>query len=179
MTEPDFELEGLRSLDPRAVTAIHDRFFNQLYRYAAYRTGDSLLAEDLASEAFVRMLEAVRAGKGPNTSLRGWLVGTMANLVNDHFRRTYGRPTESLSEGLRSGSPDLGELAEERERMAAVRVALKRLTPEQQHVLALRFGNELSLEETAQLMDRSANAIKALQFRALASLRRELGKVHP
>jgi RNA polymerase sigma-70 factor (ECF subfamily) len=46
------------------------------------------------------------------------------------------------------------------------------LTSEQQHVLALRFADEHSLEETAAIMEKSVNAVKALQFRAIASLRR-------
>jgi len=172
--EPIPDLLALRSFDPEAVSAIHTRFFVDLFRYAAYRTGDDQLAEDLASETLVRLLESVKAGKGPTTSLRGWLMGTLANLVNDHFRQAYGKPTQELSEDLHSNSPDLSALAEQNERQTAVRHALGRLTAEQQHVLSLRFGSELTLEETAQLMDRSANAIKALQFRALTSLRREL-----
>lgn len=174
VTEASSEILALRALDAEAVSAVHARYFVELYRYAAYRTGDPQLAEDLASEALVRLLEAVRSGKGPATSLRGWLMGTAAHLVNDHYRRAYGRPTEELTENLHSDGPDVSTLAEQSERQGDVRRALLRLTPEQQHVLSLRFGSELSLEETAQLMDRSVNAIKALQFRALAGLRREL-----
>jgi RNA polymerase sigma-70 factor (ECF subfamily) len=62
------------------------------------------------------------------------------------------------------------------EQRRAVQSALSRLTDEQQHVLALRFGGGFSLEETAGLMGKNANAIKALQFRALAALRRALGE---
>ena len=84
-----------------------------------------------------------------------------------------GRRVQIVS-ALMDGERDVSALAEQSERQADVRRALHRLTPEQQHVLSLRFGSELSLEETAQLMERSVNAIKALQFRALAGLRREL-----
>ena len=174
VNEPLSELTALRSLDAEAISAIHTRYFPELYRYAAYRTGDDQLAEDLASETLVRLLEAIRSGKGPTTSLRGWLLGALANQVNDHFRRAYARPTSELSEDLRANGKDLSTLAEDSDQRAAVRRALGRLTAEQQHVLSLRFGSELSLEETAGLMDRSVNAVKALQFRALASLRREL-----
>jgi RNA polymerase sigma-70 factor (ECF subfamily) len=177
--EAQTELDNLRSLDPRTVAAVHERYFAELFRYARFRTGDAQVAEDIASEALVRLLEAVSSGKGPATSLRGWLMGTLSNLVNDHFRLAYGRPTDELSEELRSNGPDLGALAEEKEQKAVVRQALGGLTAEQQHVLSLRFGSELSLEETAQAMDRSVNAIKALQFRALASLRRELEARRP
>jgi RNA polymerase sigma-70 factor (ECF subfamily) len=174
VTDASSEIMALRALDAEAISAVHARYFVELYRYAAYRTGDPQLAEDLASEVLVRLLEAVRVGKGPATSLRGWLMGTASHLVNDHYRRAYGRPTEELNENLRSDAPEVSAQAEQNERQADVRRALLRLTPEQQHVLSLRFGSGLSLEETAQLMDRSANAIKALQFRALAGLRREL-----
>jgi DNA-directed RNA polymerase specialized sigma24 family protein len=51
------------------------------------------------------------------------------------------------------------------------------LTTEQQNVLALRFGDGYSLEETAAAMRKNVNAIKALQFRALASLQRYIGEV--
>jgi RNA polymerase sigma-70 factor (ECF subfamily) len=53
---------------------------------------------------------------------------------------------------------------------------MRHLTGEQQHVLALRFGGAYSLEETAVLVGSNVNAIKALQFRALQSLRRALSK---
>ena len=57
-----------------------------------------------------------------------------------------------------------------------VRSALRELTSDQQHVLALRFGSECSLAETANIMGKKPNAIKQLQFRALAALRRHLGE---
>jgi RNA polymerase sigma-70 factor (ECF subfamily) len=51
------------------------------------------------------------------------------------------------------------------------------LTADQQNVLALRFSQGYSLEETASLMKKNVNAIKALQFRALAALQRKLREV--
>lgn len=57
------------------------------------------------------------------------------------------------------------------------RYALTLLTEEQQQVLALRFGQGYSLEETATRMEKNVNAVKALQFRALASLQRQIGEV--
>lgn len=153
VTEPLPDLIALRALEAEAISAIHTRYFPELYRYAAYRTGDDQLAEDLAAETLVRLLESLQSGKGPTSSLRGWLMGTLANQVNDHFRRVYARPTTELSEDLRAEGKDLSALAEDTDQRAAVRRALARLTPEQQHVLSLRFGSELSLEETAGLMD--------------------------
>jgi RNA polymerase sigma-70 factor (ECF subfamily) len=65
-------------------------------------------------------------------------------------------------------------MIERREQDSKVRQAVAGLTPEQQHVLALRFSEGLSLEETANVMKKNVNAIKQLQFRALAALNRKV-----
>ena len=63
-----------------------------------------------------------------------------------------------------------------REQNRLVQQAVAQLTDEQQHVLALRFGQGYSIEETAVFLKKNINAVKALQFRALASLQRQIGE---
>jgi RNA polymerase sigma-70 factor (ECF subfamily) len=167
VSEERAELESLRALDPQAVSLIHARYFPQLYRYARYRLGDPSAAEDVASEALV-------AGSGPTSTLRGWLLGTAANLINDSLRRRYAKPEEGLSEEIAAEGPTPHDHAEGSEMIRAVRAGILRLTADQQHVLALRFGSEYSLEETAAILRKKTNAVKALQFRALAALRRAM-----
>jgi RNA polymerase sigma-70 factor (ECF subfamily) len=175
-SEPQ-DLKGLRRLDPEAITRIHNRYFPMVYRYARFRLSDEGLAEDVAAEAFTRLLEYSHAGKGPHDSVRGWLMRTTSNLVNDFYRLHYTRTTEDLSEHLPTELPDPPALAELQEEKNALYRALTMLTVEQQHVLALRFGSGFSLAETADALGKKANAIKALQFRAIAALRREMGVV--
>jgi len=166
-------LPDLRQLDPHALGALHDRHFPELFRYARYRLGDSDAAEDAASETFVRLLEALQSGRGPRSSPRGWLFGTLRHIVDDHYRAAYARgfeadPVDAYGDGTPDAAVEAGE--EQRE----IRRAMRFLTSEQQHVLTLRFGGGYSLEETGEMMGRKANAIKALQFRALQALRRHL-----
>lgn len=175
MTADDEAMSQIRRLDPIALGALHDRHFPELFRYARYRLGDSAVAEDTVSETFVRLLEAAQAGRVPRSSLRGWLFGTLRHVVDDHFRAAYRRPQEDLGHAKLVDDLVPDGLVEAEELRQEVRRALRRLTGEQQHVLALRFGGGYSLEETAALMGRNSNAIKALQFRALQTLRRTLG----
>ena len=164
---------GLRQLDPHALGSLHDEHFPELFRYARYRLGDADAAEDAASETFVRLLEALQRGHGPRSSPRGWLFGTLRHIVDDHYRAAYARGFEADPvDATDDRSPDAA--LEANERQGQVRRALRFLTSEQQQVLALRFGGGYSLEETAEMMGRKANAIKALQFRALQALRRHL-----
>ncbi len=166
------DLRQLQSLDPQAVTMIHNRYYGEVYRYASYRLDDSAIAEDVASEVFVILLEAVNRGNGPHSNLRGWLLGTASHLVTDHYRKQYAHPTESLPEDWRLPSDDPSEVAEGKDHLQQVKVAIQKLTPEQQNVLTLRFGNDYSLEETAVIIGKNINAVKAIQFRALTALRR-------
>ncbi|MCB9113197.1 MAG: sigma-70 family RNA polymerase sigma factor [Anaerolineales bacterium] len=167
----------LEKLDSKAIGAVYDQYFPEIYRYALYRVGDQSLAEDIASDVFIRLLEAVRSGRGPETNLKGWLIGTASHIITDHLRKKYRRPEEEIPESLADLGPGPATEADQREKNRLVRDAYSKLTPDQQMVLALRFGQGYSLEETATHMDKNVNAIKALQFRALAALQREIGEV--
>lgn len=170
-------LDGLRKLDSQSIAAIYDQYFSEVYRYVRYRVNDDAVAEDIASDVFVRLLEAAQKRQGPQTSLKGWLIATASNAVNDHLRRHYRRPTEALSDSMPDDSSSVQADVDLREQNRAVHAAYAQLTSEQQHVLALRFGQGYSLEETAVYMKKNVNAIKALQFRALAALQRQIGEV--
>jgi RNA polymerase sigma-70 factor (ECF subfamily) len=170
-------LDGLQKLDSQSIGAIYDRYFPEVYRYVCYRVSDNAIAEDIASDVFVRLLEASQKKKGPQTNLRGWLIATASNAVNDHHRRHYRRPVEALSEAMPDGSVNVHSEVDVREQNRLVQSAVAQLTMEQQHVLTLRFGEGYSLEETAVILNKNVNAVKALQFRALASLQRFIGEI--
>lgn len=171
------ELSNLREIDSKTIGAIYDQYFSEVYRYVLYRVGDQTVAEDIASDVFIRLLEAVNQGRSPQTNLKGWLIGTASHVVADHMRKKYRRPEEEVTESLPDLTPGPASEVDQREQNRAVQSAYTQLTPEQQNVLALRFGQGYSLEETAEFMNKNVNAIKALQFRALAALQRELGEV--
>jgi RNA polymerase sigma-70 factor (ECF subfamily) len=170
-------MDGLRRLESQAIGAIYDQYFSEVYRYVRYRVGDDAAAEDIASDVFMRLMEATQKNQGPTSTLKGWLIATASNAVNDHLRRQYRRPTEELSDAMPDHDASVQSEVDQREQNKLVQSAYTELTVEQQHVLALRFGQGYSLEETAAIMKKNVNAIKALQFRALAALQRQIGEV--
>jgi len=174
MGDQEALLQKLRKLDSQAITQIHALYYPAVYRYVRYRLGDESLSEDITSEAFVRLLEAFHKGRGPKNSLKGWLIGTASNLVNDHFRNQYNQPIHSLSEQITSSTGNPEHQVDEAARRAMIQSAFARLSPHQQHVLALRFGSGFSLAETAAVMGKTVNAVKQLQFRALVTLRQNM-----
>lgn len=170
-------LDGLRKLDSQIIGAVYDKYFPEVYRYARYRLNDEHIAEDIASDVFVRLLEASQDGRAPYSNLKAWLFSTASHIITDHLRRAYRRPLESLSENLLDTESVLSDEFDRREQARYFQQAYAQLTSEQQNVLALRFGQGCSLEETASVLKKNVNAVKALQFRALAALQRNIGEV--
>jgi len=171
------ELDELRRLDPSAISKVYDRYFPEVYRFVRYRLNDEHIAEDIASDVFVRLLEASQAGRGPQTNLKSWLMSTASHIVIDHLRRNYRRPEDELPETMSDGTAAISVDYEIQERNNRIRVAMQTLTEEQQYVINLRFNQGYSLEETAEMMNKNINSVKQLQFRALAALNRAVGEV--
>lgn len=167
-------LARVQDYDPAALAQVYDLYAGRIYRYIYYRLGDTGLAEDLTGTVFVRMLEAIRTGKAWNTSFSGWLYRIAHNLVVDHIRRERQSEGPLFDESLAARDQDPVHLVERRIEHERLRRALGRLTEEQAQVIALKFADGLSNAEVAHLMGKSEGAIKSLQFRGLAALRRIL-----
>ena len=168
------ELDGLQQLDPKVISTVFDRYFPIVFRYVRYRVSDVAQSEDIASDVFLRLLEAVKNGKGPNSNIKAWLLSTASHSVNDHHRKKFRRPTEEINESYQDIQASPAEASEQRERQRRIQLAFSKLTPEQQDVITLRFEQELTLEETAAIMKKKVNAVKQLQLRALAAMNRQI-----
>ncbi|WP_322489833.1 ECF subfamily RNA polymerase sigma factor, BldN family [Chloroflexus sp.] len=167
-------LRRARELDTDALAAIHDTYYQSLYRYVSFRISDRQTCEDLVSEVFMRPLTALHQRKAPTNNLRGWLFGVASHVVSDYFRQTYHNPNEPLNEQIVSQAPLPAEIAEKEVAIEKFRKAISTLTEDQQHVLALRFGENLPIHEIAHLLGKTEGAVKQLQARALAALARHL-----
>jgi RNA polymerase sigma-70 factor, ECF subfamily len=168
-------LAQAQKMDPQALAAIHDRYYMVVYRYVHYRLDDEMVVEDITSEVFIRLINALQKGEGSIKNVQAWLLGTASHIVHDHLRHKYRRPTESIEIHENLPSNNLTEVSvEDNLEKGIVRKAMQKLTEEQQHVLALRFSSELTIEDTARAMKKSINAVKVLQFRALSALRRHV-----
>lgn len=173
--ESDTLLERAHLFDPQALAELHDQLYPEVYRYVCFRVSDAQVCEDISSEAFLRFLVVLKKKTQTVQSARGWLLGTANHLVMDFYRKKYRRRDEDLDHHI--NFPDHHSPEDEAEATFTneeVRLAMRNLTGDQQHVIALRFTQDLSLDETARIMGKSVNAVKVLQFRALAALRRQL-----
>jgi RNA polymerase sigma-70 factor, ECF subfamily len=163
-----------RSGDEDAIVTIYHNYFDPVYQFCRLRVGDDQTAQDLTSEVFTRFIQSLKRETAPQTSLRGWIFRVTRNLIYDYYGREKELPVETLDQWLISTDTDPEVQALQTMQIERARRAIGMLSPAQQEVLMLRFDQQLSLQETADIMDRQANAIKALQFRAVNTLRQIL-----
>jgi RNA polymerase sigma-70 factor (ECF subfamily) len=174
LKQGDALLQRAQRLDEAALTEIYDEYAPAIYRYVYRKTGDRDTAQDLTAETFHRLLEALHREAGPREHLSGWLYRVAHNLIVDFYRSQPDDAPTSLEDVNPSVPPSQGEALARTDRAARARAALERLTPLQQQVVILRFLEEMSLREVAQVLNRTVGSIKALQHRAVNSLQRLL-----
>ncbi|MBL8156516.1 MAG: sigma-70 family RNA polymerase sigma factor [Anaerolineae bacterium] len=158
--------------DRDAFAALYRANVQAIFRYIVHRVGDAALAEDFTADVFVRALKSLATYEDQGKPLVAWLYRIAHARVVDHYRRVGRRPAEDdLDEGSEVAiQPDMDQSLFRRQMAQMLRQAITGLTDEQQQVVVLRFVEGCSLEEAAQVMGKNANAIKALQHRALRSL---------
>ncbi|MGH9110654.1 MAG: RNA polymerase sigma factor [Acidimicrobiales bacterium] len=163
--------------DQVALDAAVRRAWTVVYHRARARVVDPAEAEEVAQEVFCRVL--LRLGATPGTDLEvraGYLRRAASNLLADRWRaRARHRDADRRVAESRPAEPAPPDerlvVAEEHE---TLRRALARLPPVQRQVLRLRIVEELSAEETAAVVGKSAAAVRQIQHRALKTLRSHL-----
>lgn len=138
--------------------------------------------EGATDDVFLRVFRGLDRFEGTPAGFRSWVFTIAHHLVVDRRRFASRRPAEIAVERLPDVAAPNGPEASVVAGLglARLRALLDLLTPEQRDVLLLRFVADLSLEEVAEAQGRTVGAIKALQHRALASVRRlleELGEI--
>ena len=167
-------LERASRAEPAALGAVYDQYADRIYAYIYRRVGQAEVAEDLTGQVFMRMLEAIRRDQGWRSSFSGWLYRIAHNLVIDYYRRRGRVTLIDIDEAtpIRATEGDPVRSTESLLNREQLRAALFQLTEEQAEVITLRFMEERSIAEVADLMDKTEGAIKALQYRAVLALRR-------
>ncbi|MEX0749711.1 MAG: sigma-70 family RNA polymerase sigma factor [Dehalococcoidia bacterium] len=166
-------VDAARSLREDAWAEIYRRHAEQVYSYIFFRLGDQHAAEDLSADVFVKAISGIKGYTYRGTPLLAWLYRIAHNVTADYRK--------SATRRMQHHSADLAENIEEREdaisllhERSDMLSAIRGLTEDQQQVIILRFYQGMSNADVGRVMARPEGAVKALQSRALRSLRRIL-----
>ncbi|MFN8376892.1 MAG: sigma-70 family RNA polymerase sigma factor [Anaerolineae bacterium] len=154
-----------------AFSALYRAHVQTVFRYIYHRVNNVQLAEDLTGDVFTRALTGLASYQDMGKPFLAWLYSIAHARVVDYYRRA-GRQSDESDEVIERipVSHDMDEGILRRQAVKALREAITSLTGEQQQVVILRFIEGYRIEQVAEIMGKNANAIKALQHRALRSL---------
>jgi RNA polymerase sigma-70 factor, ECF subfamily len=195
---PVFEqmLVDAKKGDTAAITALYRHALPGVFGYIAARVPDRFTAEDLTSEVFLKMLEGIESVRATEEAgMIAWLLQVARITVALYYRKREKQPecvslspvNEERDTGISEGytifinHPDTDPIlrSEAREDWEVVVSAINCLTEEQRQILVGRLILGYDVTTVARMVGKQANAVKALQFRALQSLNRLLAKKRP
>ena len=171
---------GLRRRDPSLLDELIGRYQYRLPRYLWTLTGSREAARDLFQETWIRVLEKSHQ-YNPRWRFEAWLFSIARHLAIDLLRR---RQPESLEALLRPGdallprewpaseSPTPFQAVAQAEQAERVQRALRRLPAETREVMVLRFQEDLSLNEIAEVVRAPVSTVKSRLYRALEAFRK-------
>ena len=160
-----------------AFGVLYERHVQKVHRFLAAHLDNPLDAEDLTSDVFIRAWRSLPFFHDRGVPFPAYLLRIARNAMVDHYRRPSLFSPSSLVdvENVKTQSQtEPVEIVITRIKHQHLRHVLQQLRPDYRTVLALRFLSGLTPEETARVMRRSAGAVRVLQHRALAALRRLL-----
>jgi RNA polymerase sigma-70 factor, ECF subfamily len=182
----DADVSRLRRGDLDALALLVERYQHRLYRYLLRLVRQQAEAEDLFQQTWLRVASQIRRFD-PRRNFDAWLFTLARNLAIDHLRRVH---PESLDDkdaansthtpaALRASDPPAVEVMIAREHSRFVAAAMENLPILYREVLALRFEEEMKLEEIAQVLDAPLSTVKTRLRRGLENLRETLDARFP
>lgn len=167
-------IQKAKDFDSDAWTQIYQRYYPKIYAYLHHRLEDTNTTEDIAADVFLRACEKIGSYKYRGTPLLAWLYRIAHNQMVDYIRREAKMNTKPLTEETLAQSSTKQDTTEGTLIREELKTVLRNLTEDQRQVILLKFFGDLSNAEVAGIIRKSEGAVKALQHRALASLKRIL-----
>lgn len=171
-------LRAARNLDQKALTTIFDLYSPPLYKFVSRLVHDPVLSDQIVADVFVQFVEELGAGKGPRANIRLYLYRIAHRMLVERFRDTH--PFSSLEVAIRTRedsktAPTPAQM-DERSTMESLLVSMNtELSEDQRLVIILRFLEDFSLKETAEIIGKDVNNVKVIQTRGIAKLKKTLG----
>lgn len=161
--------------DEEAFAWLYQKYVTRIYNYVYFRTGNAAEAEDLTAKVFMRAMKHIRNYRDLGLPFSAWLYRIAHNLVAN-WHRDNGRKKEiplddAMPLPVLSKHPE-SEVIKREETEKLLRI-IRKLPPERQQLIILKFVEQLSNAEIGAIMGKSEGAIKSLYHRTLLSLREE------
>ena len=175
--DPKILMQLAKSGDAEAFGRLYELYFTPVFRYIYFRVKDKEEANDLTQTVFLKVFCSLPNFKEQNKSPLAYFFTVARNTVIDHWRAKKEvrlDDPENVFEKIPDRANGPFELVEKKEDGQAVHRAIQELTDIQREVIVLKFINDISNKDIAELVGKTEEAVRQLQCRALKALRQIL-----
>ena len=168
-------IKAARNLDKTALATIFDMYTPGLYKFISRLLHDPVQSDQVVAAVFEQLVTDLSAGKGPRTNIRSYLYQIAYRLVVERFRDMH--PHSQMEVAIRTqDKPAQQNRINERVTMEALLSSMNtELSEDQRIVIILRFLEDFSLKETAEIIGKDVNNVKVIQNRGIAKLKKGMG----
>ncbi len=169
-------------MDDSVFHRLYEEYHQDVFKFLIYLTRNRDQAEDLMHEVYVRVLKAYANFEG-KSSEKTWLFSIAKNVAMDHFRKQTVRRKYAFDKfDWEKSELPASEIPPEEvlllsEKKQSLLKALNTCTGDQKLVIQMRFMHDLTIAETADVLDWSEGKVKTTQHRAIRVLRQKLTSV--
>jgi RNA polymerase sigma-70 factor (ECF subfamily) len=166
-------IERARRGEREAMAAVLTSLQDVWFRFCLSQLRDVDLARDATQETALRVLKQLPGFRG-QSKIHTWSLGIALNVIREQRRSVRRAELQRLPDGVDVCAADQAEDRPGEDELSVLRSMLGELPERQREALVLRFFEELSVEETAEVMNCAPGTIKATVYQALRSLRRRI-----
>lgn len=162
--------------DPAKFGELYELYFDKIYHFLLSRSGARELAEDLTSQTFIKALEKIGQFKWRGTSFGAWLYRIAINNLNSHWRknkRLINMDDENLicladsRQPVNSQQEEANALSD----LPSLYAAMKKLSADEQNLIALKYFQEKNYQEIGEIVNLSVTAVGVKLHRALKKIK--------
>ena len=161
-------------IDEAQFASIYDQFAPKIFKFCYFRVSSREEAEDIVSQVFFRAWDYVVAGKEVK-NVQGFLYRIASNLIIDYYRKHKDKREVSLDDPANPiDIPDASNMVDRIDQnmmISDVRYRLEQLPENYREVIVLKFINELSIKEIAEVMQTTENNISVRLHRAIEKIK--------
>lgn len=164
--------------DKEAFSSLYKIYFVPIYRFIYLRVQNKSLAEDFTQTVFIKVYEAISDFRIENKTPLNYFFTVARNTIIDYWRKKKDLTLENPNIIAKEGQVDMAEnihnIIQREEQSKILQNIIQYLTKDQQEIIILKFIDDLSTKEIAEIVGKTEEAVRQLQSRALKSIRSKL-----
>ncbi len=164
-------------VDAAALGTLYEKYYERIYRFCVHRVYSREAAEDVAGSTFLAVAGKIAEfGGETEDEFKAWVYAIAANYANSHIRKNLRQKELLKTNASIIIKQELSSQSSSQD-WPAVYSAIRKLKPLSQTIITLRYFEDFTHEQIAQVVDKKPSSVRVILHRSIKALRKQLKTV--